>query len=214
MPYNANIPQSTDLLSASQPQILGNFTAIQTLIDVDHVDFASMDQGKHFRVSLPVQSPAPTFDAGNVGLYSFQNSRTSQNELYINKVNQITVTQIPATASILSTTSSPTPNSSGWTYLPSGILIKWGSATVTSTSGSPVQTVTFPAGANIPVFSSIFSMQITTSTSGTVDNNKYVILQSFALGGTTFAVIAVARSSLSTTYVQATFQYLAIGIGA
>ena len=213
MPYNGNIPQATDLLSSSQPLIQGNFTAIQTLIDVDHVDFASGNQGKHFRVSLPVQSPAPSFSAGDVGLYSFQNSRTSQNELYINKINQATVTQIPATASILSTSSSPGPNSSGWTYLPSGILIKWGSATIDSTI-TPVQTVTFPAGATIPVFSQIFSMQLTTSTSGTVDNNKYVILQSFALGGTTFAAIAVARSSLATTYVQATFEYLAIGIGA
>lgn len=214
MPYDSNVPLAPQKLSASQPIMLGNFGAIQTVIQVDHVDFNTSDQGKHERVSLPVQSPAPTFAAGEVGLYSFLNTRTAKNELYVNKLNQVTTTQIPATASILSVTSAPTPNSTGWTYLPSGILMKWGSATVTSTSGFPVQVVTFPASANIPVFSSIFSMQITVSTSGSVDNNKFVILQSFALGGTTFAVIAVDRSSLVTSYATATFQYLAIGIGS
>ncbi len=47
MSYQNNIPQPTDALSQSQSDILNNFAAIQTLIDVDHVDFANINQGKH-----------------------------------------------------------------------------------------------------------------------------------------------------------------------
>jgi len=209
MAYNSQIPQPTDLLSQSQPQLLGNFQAIQTLIDVDHVDFNTPNQGKHFRVSLPVQSPAPTFTTGDVGMYSFLNPVTSQNELYINKINQVTTTQICATASILSTTSAPTNNSSGWTYLPSGILMKWGNATITSTSGSPVQTVTFPTASNIPVFNQVFSVQLTTQTALSADPNVYVTLQGIA-STTGFGAIATSRT-LALDYVTATLQYLVIG---
>ena len=124
MAYQPNIPASTDLLSDSQSDIQGNFQAIQTLIDVNHYDFASANQGKHFAISMPAQasSPAIAFAAGEVGLYSYVNATTSQNELYINKTNQATVTQIPATASSLSITSAPVQGTAGWSYLPSGII--------------------------------------------------------------------------------------------
>jgi hypothetical protein len=211
MPYNGNIPQATDLLSSSQPLIQGNFSAIQTLIDVDHVDFASANQGKHFRVSLPVQS-GPSFDATDTGLYSALNPNSSQNEIYAYHYNSTGTLRTPMTASVLGTNADPGSNSAGWSYLPSGILLKWGSATVTSTSGSPVQTVTLPTGASIPAFSRIFSVLLTVSTSTSADNNNFVILQNISGIGTSFNVIAVARSSTLTTYVQATFQYLCIGI--
>lgn len=209
MPYNANIPQPTDQFSQSQVDILGNFSAINTLIDVDHVDFNASGQGKHFRVSLPVQSPAPTFSAGDVGLYSFASPVTVQNELYINKVNQVSVTQIPATASILSTTSAPATGVSGWTYLPSGILIKWGNATVNST-GTPLQTVLFPTSANIPVFNGLMSVQVTTYTTGAIDPNTLVVLSTnTTYGATGFSAIATNRTTAA--YTTATIQYLAIG---
>jgi hypothetical protein len=209
MAYSANIPQPTDLLSQSQPLILGNFQAIQTGFDIDHVSFDASGEGKHKKVSLPPQSPAPTFDAGDVGLYSFLSPVTAKNELYINKTNQVTVKQIPATASILSVTSAPANGASGWTYLPSGILIKWGTATVTSTSGTPNQTVTYPVAATIPVFNQVFSVQATVFETTASDQNKYVYVQNMS-STTTFGVIAVSRTT-AASYVTATFNYIAIG---
>lgn len=209
MAYTSNIPQPTDLLSQSQPQILGNFQAIQTAFDIDHVSFNASGEGKHKKISLPVQSPAPTFSAGDVGLYSFLSPVTAQNELYVNKLNQVTVTQIPATASILSVTSAPTNGASGWTYLPSGILVKWGTATVTSTLGTPNQVVTYPVAANIPAFNQVFSVQLTVFQGTASDQNKYVYLQSMS-ATTTFSAIAVARVT-AASYTTATFNYLAIG---
>jgi hypothetical protein len=73
MAYQANIPQPGDLLSQSQSDLLNNFMALQTLIDINHVDFASGDQGKHKWVTFPVQGAIPPagsgFLAGELGLY-------------------------------------------------------------------------------------------------------------------------------------------------
>ena len=61
MPYNANIPQATDILSQSQADLLNNFQAISVWVNIDHVDFGSVDEGKHNKVTFVVQSPAPSF---------------------------------------------------------------------------------------------------------------------------------------------------------
>lgn len=203
MAYITNIPGPNDLFSQSQPQILGNFTAIKTLIDVNHVDFDdATDQGKHKFISMPVQSPAPTFSAGEVGLYSFLSPITSKNELYINKTNQVTVTQIPATASILSVTSAPANDSNGWSYLPSGILIKWGHS-----NANGLTATVFPVGANIPVFNQVFSIQVTTAYGNSADGDGFCRLQAF--NTTQFSVYGSARTTVSNKSVN--FQYLAIG---
>lgn len=216
MAYTPNIPAATDLFSASQPQIQGNFNSILSTFDVNHVDFnAGTDNGKHKFISMPVQSPAPTFAAAEVGQYSFGAGITGQNELFINKTNQVTVTQINATGSILSNVSAPASNSQGWTFLPSGILIKWGQTDINSTV-TPLQTFTYPTGPNIPVFTQVFSVQLTTYSSQVTDQDKIVTL--VATGGgvtfptTTFSAIATQRT-VAGVYVQSRLQYLSIGIG-
>lgn len=203
MPYQQNIPQSTDLLSQSQGDILGNFQAIKTLVDVNHVTFDTVNEGKHFKVSLPVQSPAPTFDVGEVGMYSFLSPITSKNELYINKLNQITTKQIPATASILSVTSAPGDNTAGWSYLPSGVLIKWGHSTANGLTAT-----NFPVAGNIPVFTNVFTIMITTAYGNAADGDGFCRLQNF--NATQFFVYGSARTTVSDKAVN--FQYLAIGV--
>lgn len=204
MAYNANIPMPTDQLSQSQADLLGNFQALSTLINVNHVDFASADQGKHKWVTFPVQAGSPpiAFGAGEVALYSFLNPITSQNELYVNKTNQATVTQIPGTASILSVTSNPGNNVSGWTYLPSGILLKWGNSTAT---GSTV--INFPVAATIPVFTNVMSVLVTPFAAGGADSNIAVRISSFT--NTTMTVYGSPR--ITSGAAAAGFQYLAIG---
>ena len=204
MPYQQNIPQPTDLLSQSQADILGNFQGIKTLIDVNHVTFDAIGAGKHFKVSLPVQSPAPTFDAGEVGMYSFLNPTTSKNELYINKTNQITVTQIPATASVLSITSAPASGASGWTYLPSGILLRWGA--FTGQTGYAVQSVT---GSGFPGFTQMLNVQVTPFVVGNTDANIAVTFAGI-ISNTSFATYVAVRYNSGVAGTGG-YTYLAIG---
>ncbi len=204
MTYDPNIPMATDLLSQSQSDIQSNFAAIKALIDINHATFGNAQEGKHKYVELPVQTPSPpiAFAAGEVALYSFLNATTVQNELYINKTNQATVTQIPATASILSTNSNPGSNVAGWTYLPSGILLKWGNG-----SANGLTAILYPVAGTIPVFTNVMSVQITTAYGNAADGDGFVRLQNFSNTG--FSAYGSARTTVTNKAVQ--FQYLAIG---
>lgn len=209
MAYNANIPMATDQLSQSQLDIQQNFQALKALIDVNHVDFAAGDEGKHKWITLPSQGAIPPagsgFLAGELALYNATSPVTSQPELYINKTNQATVVQVPSTASILSTNSAPGPATAGWTYIPSGLLLKWGTVTL---GGVGAQIINFPVSGTIPVFTQVIQGQLTIYTGGVAaDPNTAVSLVTFT--NTTFTVWGSQRTA--TVPAIARFNYLMIG---
>ena len=143
MAYNPNIPQPTDQLSISQGDLLGNFQALQTLIDVNHVDFADADMGKHKWVSLPQQAGAPGTTNTELALYTAISPTSGTPELFI---------QRPANGAFINFTEAVgAPN--GWTRLPSAILLKWGSA-----GANGLTTITFPVAADIPPFINVFNI--------------------------------------------------------
>ena len=174
--YFSNIPVSTDQLSTSQPQILTNFNSIESLIDIDHIDFNSANAGQHNQISLPLNSNSPnppTFSSGTIGLYNLVGA-TSVNELYLNKYTSSGQSQIPMTASILSTNSAPTAGQEWWTYLPSGLILK-GGGNISQTSP-----YLFPVAATIPVFTQILTVVITATA---------------PLGQTGYVTLAVANTT-------------------
>lgn len=207
MAYQNNIPQATDQLSVSQADILNNFAALSTFLNINHVDFASGDQGKHKWVTLPVQTPSPpiAFGAGEVAIYSFLNPTTSQNELYINKTNQVTVKQIPATASILSLTSAPASNAGGWTYLPSGLLLKFGSSAGTL---SGLVTVTPTDG---PAFTQMLTVLVTPYNGTSTGDLNFAVRLVDINAATTFRVYFSSRTGTGAASGQTGLQFLAIG---
>jgi hypothetical protein len=127
MAYNSNIPQATDQLNVSQGDILANFQEIATYVAVNHVAFGAADAGKHKWVTFPLQGSAPAFAAGEEGLYN--KALTGVSELYVHKQYNGGTAEVPMTASILSA-SAPVSGGAGWTYLPSGIYMAWGSVTL------------------------------------------------------------------------------------
>jgi hypothetical protein len=168
MAYLPNIPQPGDLLATSQGNLLGNMQAIMALIDVNHVDFASSDQGKHFVVTLPVQADSPpsgyTFINNEVGLYCYNNALTTDNEVYIhtNMSGGAVIAEVPLTAS--------NQASKGWCYLPSGIILKWGSG---STSGSTsIVSVNGPGLG--PNFTNIFQTLATNSSNSFITSGSVI----------------------------------------
>jgi hypothetical protein len=117
MPYKANIPLANDKLSSSQADLNGNFQAINTFIAVDHEAFGAAAEGKHKRVFFTQQAADPATGATEAALYT-KDSAT-----------------VPGTASLYYRP----PNSGnaieftyalkanpGWTWLPSGIMMQWG----------------------------------------------------------------------------------------
>ncbi len=168
MSYQQNIPAATDVKSQSQADIQGNFQAIKTLIDVNHVTFGAANQGKHDKVSFPLTSTspvAPVFLATEEGLYNLVNATTSKNELYVHRQTVDAATDIPFTASVLSNTAVASSDN-GWTYLPSGVLLKWGRTAAVTATVAVTPTVTSGG----PNFTRVFRVMVTPQDSGTATN--------------------------------------------
>ncbi len=146
-------PNNGQTLGSSKPQVSGNFGTIDAAFSINHIGYNLSNQGKHFLIQFPVQSSVPAgIIASDISLYNMLPTNptypaTGTNELFLVKADGTTT--IPITASV--------QNTNGWTYLPSGILLKWGNASYASAP----QTVTFPTGGNIPAFKNIFSVTLT-----------------------------------------------------
>jgi hypothetical protein len=192
MTYQPNIPASIDIISASQSDLQNNFTALNTQYAVDHVTFtAASDNGKHKKSTYIEQGADPTTAANEGAIYSKESSLTSDTQLFFRRESNGTAIEMTG---LLAATN-------GWTRLPSGILLKWGTD---SKSGNA--TVTFPNPANIPAFNNIYQVLLTVEdSSGTP--NSFVYLKSIST--TSFDVNAVQRTATSSS--TATFRYLAIG---
>ncbi len=119
--------------------------------------------------------------------------QTGVNELFIVKADGTTT---PITARAAST--------NGWSYLPSGILLKWG--TTTSINASSPFAYLYPTGSSIPVFTSVYSVQLTV-----VDSNPpydtVVTVQTGTMATTGFSVVYTGTPPNSTVVT-----YLAIGV--
>ena len=208
MPYDPNSPSANQLLSTSQPIIQGNFTILQNVFDVNHVDYnAGINAGKHIYVELPAQASAPpiVFATGEIATYSFLNPTTAVNELYVNKTNQATVVQVPMTASTLSISSAPASNSGMWTYLPSGLLLKSGSNAGALTG---LVTVT-PTGG--PAFTQILSVIVCPYNPTTTADLNFAVRLVDINSATTFRIYISSRTTTGGATGATGFQFLAIG---
>lgn len=139
--YNQNTPLPSQSIAVTQPLINANFTGINTWTAIDHEEFSSVDAGKHKKVTLTAQSPAPSFTGTELGIYNSVNPTTTQNEIYVTKYNNNVLTDIPITAS--SFNNAVGGQASGYSYLPSGLILKWGLQNITLSSN--VGSITFPS---------------------------------------------------------------------
>jgi hypothetical protein len=195
VPYNANIPQPTDRISDSQADILGNFIALNTVMGENHYTFGTANEGKHQYVSLPEQGAAPATAVNEAALYTKIGTYDATNsQLFFRRENN--GAEIECTASSLAT--------NGWSYLPSGVLLKWGEGT-TPAGGNWV--LTFAVAATIPVFADVYQVMITTSSNTPGDTNNFVRLRTFTT--TNITVYGSPRITVGNAAVG--FRYLAIG---
>lgn len=191
-----NVPLSGQTLGNTRVSINTNFNVISDAFEVDHVAYNAPlgQQGKHNKVTMPVQGASPTTLANEVALFSQTSTLSTVPEMALRRANNGTVIEFTSSLSA----------AIGWTRLPSGILLKWGNSIA---NGSTVYT--FPVAATIPAFSQIFSAQLTPNYGGGTDTpNGAVRLQSFST--TSLTVFGSPRTTAGSQAVA--YQYLAIGI--
>jgi hypothetical protein len=201
MAFLPSIPQPTDILSVSQGNILNNFTILGAIAGNSNVGSASINTTSGFNfVNFANQGASIPLFNGNNGLWSGTYSVTGNPEIWLNYQNG---NQYPITASLLSTNPAPAAKSSGWTFLPSGILMKWGSAT--GLAGN--FTITMPTGPGIPTFTQCFNIQVTVLEAGNFDTNHAIRIINYT--SNTINLWGSARDSTDTAIVG--FNWLAIG---
>ncbi len=156
MPYNPNIPQPPHIMSDSQDDILNNFIQLNTAFSINHTAYNTVDQGKHKQVTLPENTtPTPTA-ANEANIYSDLNALTGETELWWQRENngeRISFTAMSAIAN-------------GWCYLPSGLLLQWGTDTKTGSN----QLVTLPV-ANPPLVLNALYVGLTATGIGVTGTN-------------------------------------------
>ncbi len=142
--FQPNIPQPNDRLRTSQGDLLGNFQASAGGLGT----MLNPNQGY---IQFPNQGAVPTLTGSQPGFFAKLTAApqpvTGVSELFVNKnVQGLAFRQIPMTASILSTNATPVTANPGWTYLPSGIILQWGTANIADNSNlAPVNfAITFP----------------------------------------------------------------------
>jgi len=123
MPAYNNTPNPTDRISATQAPINTNFASIATTININHEAIDAANSGKHTKIDLTNIGAEPIAAATQMVTYNFLNALTGSQELYVKRNGE---TGVPITARGGTT--------NGWTYLPSGLLVKWGSIVTTAVS--------------------------------------------------------------------------------
>ena len=191
MPYFSNVPQANQRISASQPQIQANFTALQQIISVDHATFTAPagDQGKHNRVSFLLEGAAPVFAAGEFGLYNLAAGLFVHNPIHANDYNIGDYVVAGA-------------NTRGSFILPCGIMINWGRFSTTALPNPTTVTFTTP-------FPNICYNVVLTPTTGTI-NNPVFIGAINALGAASFTMNCY-RADATGPFNPGVFYYIAIG---
>ncbi len=198
-----NVPLNGQSLATTKPLINQNFSTINAAFLVDHVEYATAGQGKHNKVTMPVQASAPVFSAGENGIYSlaYNNTATTKNEIFAHHQTFAGTLDTPFTASILSS-ANPTSGQSGWGILASGIKLVWGVG-----SGSTGGPVTITLVGPQAFATRILSVQCTIfNPSGSFDQ-AFVRVQSFG----TNSFNAVVSGASASSFNNSQFTYLAIG---
>ena len=153
-----NVPLAGQTLAVTRNPINQNFATINTGFAINHIEYNLADQGKHKFLQMPEQLVAPNTAPNEAGLYSAVGAYSGATEISFKRESNGAV--IPFTECLAA--------ANGWTNLPSGILMKWG--TVNANDNVDVVHV-FPVAANIPVFTAVYSINVSMVGTAAVSNN-------------------------------------------
>lgn len=182
MVYKPNIPQPTNIPAQSQSDFLENFSELNTIFDVDHVTWnaaSAANRGKHTS-STYIDTTDPVTATNEVAVYAKDDGGNSR--LYMRQEAAGTVVQM--------SNRDPTIGANGETFLPGGILLKWGAVLVNSSPTAVVFANAFP--------NSIFSIVVT------INNNNPNFSATVNAG-------SVSGFDIYSTKTTVTHFYFAIG---
>lgn len=210
--YTTNIPFATNNPSTDQPNMQTNTNSINSILLIDHYGFNDNNGGLHKQVQMPTLASIPgSLMSGEGTLYT---KTSGESELFFTP--DLTGNEYQLTRTITASYSLFAKNvnnyngvgtqfTGGWTFLPGGILLQYGSfdAGVGGVS-SGNQSITFPVTfTNVP-----FNIQtsIIAKVGGTTTGNTVAL--NFSSSSTTGFIVSIT----SSTSNYRGFSWVAIGI--
>jgi hypothetical protein len=175
MTYNPNIPQPSDNLSDSQNDLLNNFQTLDTSFAVNHYQFsnATANNGKHKFCEMPIgilpvglsANEATIYGKSAVGL-----SPATEGNLWFTP--DASGKEYQLTRTISDGVSYPKfgAATTGWTFLPGGLIMQYGTVTTISGGGTSNGTVIYPITFTSP--STAYSINLTVRESS--NSRRYV----------------------------------------
>lgn len=160
MTYNPNIPNPTDLLSNSQGQIKTNFQQLDTVFGKNHYEFSNSSgpAGKHKFVEMPITTVPATL-GGEGSLYT---KTSGQSQLYY--TSDAGGLEYQMTRAIDANIATFGTATNGWTFLPGGLIMKYGTFLLVPSSFTTF-TPPGPAFTNAPT-----AIVLTVNSSSSTDN--------------------------------------------
>lgn len=205
--YTSNTPESAQPMNVSQPEILANFQAIAELVGVNHVGFNINNSGKHNTAIMEFQSVDPGTASTDLALYSKATGSPNVGEIFYQYPNDGSVNQLTPVSGTGSGTISAT-SGTGWCLFASGILFKWGTATINLQNSTPGQII-FPTGAGIPAYKIGMGYAKVTLTQSTTANMNFTQFATTPVG---YGTTQIAVYSLNASPSVVTVNYFTIGI--
>ncbi len=202
MPFLYDIPKATDQLSISQGDILNNFGILGVIAGNATPNTASLNSVVGFNFNnFALQVAAPSTAANQMALYTYTNANTTNQELYIQR--QSTAAGVPAAPDAIPMTAfRRTTGAIGWTYLPSGCLMLWGTVSIPPGAAGVPKQVLFSQATGFPGFLTTLSAPSLTvvSASPTIPNAMPYVASINRVGG--FFFIAFNAATTLTFTVQ------------
>src|SRR6187402_573926 len=168
--FTSDTPQAPNAMNQTAPLIRANFQAINELINVNHVGFNTSDSGKHNCINMQFQTVDPGTDSNDLSVYSKATGSPNVAEIFYQYPDNGTVHQLTPTTSAGGGGTSSATSGTGWCLFPSGILFKWGTASVNLQQSGYI---VFPTGSGIPAYKSGMSYAKVTLAQSTSANTNF-----------------------------------------
>lgn len=186
MSYQPTIPTGSVPLNQDYLNVQGNFSSLDTQWAVDHVPLTTAPGpsiGFHKAIHLVPQAP-PTAVNGYGELYvqTLNDGSSTGQQVWYQFINGSSVTvNYPLTRNFQPVSSS----TSGYSFLPGGLIIQWGTASVGVLTNFPIPF----QGGTTPVLTYGFFNRTTVPIIGTLSNTQFTISGS----GTTVTWMAIGQ---------------------
>jgi hypothetical protein len=181
MTFTTDIPISGDSLGSTRDRIRGNFQETAAVMAINHVAFNTVGKGKHKFLQMPEQGSAPSVLVDEAGFYAKVATNPAEANLFFRGENngkeyQLTSADQTNNATFGNFTAYAANQNGGWSFLPGGLVLQYGTVSGTNVVVFPKQfkNATVPVVTVTPIGTGTagFSIHATpTHTGFTIDGN-------------------------------------------